>query len=305
MKPRFLFTFFIVFLNTGVPRALAACDQTYAAVDINSYYSSAADLSGSALKTALNTIIKGHRNLGYSCAWDILRMADEDPGNSDNVIGFYTRRSIPKADRDYGQNTPNAWNREHVWAKSHGISSKGMAAYSDTHHLRATDKSVNADRGSKDFADGGSAHWECSGCRFTGTTWSPPDEVKGDTARMMFYMATRYEGGDGVPDLNLVDAVGTGGNQFGDLCDMVQWHVQDAVDAAEKNRNDIVYSFQGNRNPFIDKPDYALHIWGEACGIDPPPPVDDAENDEDIPFLPWWGLVFLAAIVGRFGFVKR
>lgn len=269
----------------------SACTATFNnTVNLESYYASASGLDTSALKSALNSIIKGHINWGYSCAWDILRKTDEDPDNSDNVIGFYTRRSIPKIDRDYGLNTPDAWNREHIWARSHGISSNGMAAYSDTHHLRATDKSVNADRGSKDFANGGSPHGECTGCRFTQNSWEPPEEVKGDTARMMFYMATRYEGDDGVPDLNLIDSVASSGNQFGDLCDMLQWHVDDEVNAAETARNEIVYSYQGNRNPFIDRPDYAVLIWGDTCGISLPETPADPVN---VPMVPVWAIALL------------
>ena len=259
--------------------AIAQCDKAYLApLDVNAYYSGTESLTGEPLKAALNQLIDDHTKLSYACAWTILREADEDPLNSDNVIGFYGRRSIPKVDQDNGQSTGDFWNREHVWSKSHGISSTSMSAYSDLHHLRACDKSINSSRSDKDFADGGSPHSECSGCSVTTQSWEPADEMKGDTARIMFYMATRYEDEPGESNLELVDAVDTSGSEFGDLCDMVQWSVDDAVDAPEMQRNEIVYQYQGNRNPFIDRPEYVLEIWGDTCGVSPPEPID---NDGD------------------------
>ena len=245
---------------------MADCQPNFSsAIDLKLYYQTSHLLTGNQLKTALNQIIKDHQNLGYRCTWEALQLTDQDPLNADNVIGFYSRRSIPKAHRDYGQNTPDAWNREHLWPNSHGIKDKRSAAYSDLHHLRATDKSVNADRASKAFANGGTRHVECSACRFTNHSWEPPDKVKGDTARMMFYMATRYEGNDREPDLILVDRTDTRGNQFGQLCDLLSWHLADPVSAEEQSRNNQVYRFQGNRNPFIDQPVFAIQIWGARC----------------------------------------
>lgn len=286
----------IFLLLIAGPQYLWACSQKFSLpIDVNNYYSGSEGLTGDSLKAQLKNIVDGHTNYGYGCVWSILELADADPSNANNVIGFYTRRSIPIVDRDYGSNTPNAWNREHIWAKSHGIGNSDKPAYSDAHHLRATDKSVNADRASKDFANGGTQHSECSACSYTSNSWEPPDEVKGDTARMMFYMATRYEGIDSGGDLELQDSTGTSSPYHGDLCDMMQWHLNDPVSSEELQRNDIVYSFQGNRNPFIDFPAFAIAIWGEQCGL-VVPPISSQENDEDIPFLPWWALLTLPAI---------
>ena len=279
---------------------LACTPDPQPAYHPTAYYSSTQNLEGQALKSALNTLIKGHQTYSYSpCTWVMLEQADEDPTNANNVIGFYTRRAIAKSNRDQGGNTPNAWNREHIWPKSHGLSSKNQHAHNDGHHLRATDKSVNADRGSKDFAEGGTPHHECTGCSSTANTWEPPDEVKGDTARMMFYMAVRYEGNDnsGTGDLYLEDNLTSGGTEMGKLCDLMNWHLQDPVSAQEQQRNDVIYSWQGNRNPFIDHPHFAQSIWGPACGIST---VLETE-DNNIP-LPLWSLVLLA--VGVSAMVK-
>lgn len=273
---------------------LACTKITQPTYDETSYYSGLNGLSGESLRSALNDKINVHQYYSYSpCTWVILEEADEDPNDSSAVVGFYTRRSIPKADRDQGGNTPDYWNREHIWPKSHGFSSKNQYAHNDTHHLRASDKSVNADRGNLDFAEGGSPHYECSECSSTGSTWEPPDEVKGDTARMMFYMDVRYDGGDSssVGDLELVDGLtSTGQLTMGVLCDLMAWHIDDPVSLAEQQRNDIIYSWQGNRNPFIDHPEYAVSIWGPTCGISLP----TEPTEEKIP-TPFWAYFSIAS----------
>ena len=250
----------------------AACTkQTHPITSPSDYYSDITDESGEALKTVLNTLVKNHKRYSYTpCVWSILKEADEDPQNSDSVIGFYARRSISKADQDTGSNGGNAWNREHIWAKSHGFPNKSQHAYTDAHHLRSADRSVNTDRSNNDFANGGEPDTECSGCSEGDHTWEAPDEVKGDVARMMFYMVVRYEGNDptNTPDLELFDRKTESGQpEFGKLCTLMEWHLNDSVDDSKRIRNNIIQSWQGNRNPFIDHPEFAVRIWGDECGI--------------------------------------
>lgn len=238
------------------------------AIDISAYYQSTQGLTGDNLKSALNLIIRDHTRFTYSCVWTILQEADEDPQNPANIIALYTNRSIPKADRDAGQNDPNSWNREHVWAKSHGFPNQTQHAYTDAHHLRPADRSVNTDRSDNDFDNGGVLDTECTECREGSGTWEPPDRVKGDIARMLFYMVVRYEGSDtsNTQDLELVDrTTDSGDSHLGTLCTLVQWHNDDSVSNEERNRNGIVYGWQGNRNPFIDHPEYVVSIWGGEC----------------------------------------
>lgn len=243
-------------------------------VSLNQYYSGVSNnTNGAALKSQLNQIIDNHQNQSYSCVWSILREADEDIANTNNVIGFYSRRSIPKSMQDNGSNGNDAWNREHIWARSHGFRSSGQHAHNDAHHLRATDKSVNAARGNKDFDFGGAPQGECSNCRTDSDSWQPPSDLMGDVARMMFYMAVRYEGNDntGTPDLELVSrTTSTGETVHGWLDTMLEWNNLDPVSEEERLRNDIIYEWQGNRNPFIDHPEYVSRIWG---GAPPPPPI--------------------------------
>lgn len=250
----------------AAPQPEPTPEPSPAPTDLEVYYTEAAGKTGAELKGALHGIIKGHRRYSYREVWQILMDVDEDPNNPNNVVLLYTGRSQPK-DQNSGQDSanPDYWNREHVWAKSHGFPNQSQLAYTDVHHLRPADMSVNSSRSSKDFDNGGSRHREATGCRSDRDSWEPRDGVKGDVARMMFYMAVRYEGDDNVPDLEVVNRTGTSGPQFGKLCTLYKWHYDDPVDSLEKGRNDKVYVWQANRNPFIDHPEWVQSIWGGQC----------------------------------------
>jgi endonuclease I len=142
--------------------------------------------------------------------------------------------------------------------------------------LRAADRSVNTERSAKDFADGGLAlssedpREDCPLCLETSDSFEPPDAVKGDVARMIFYMSVRYNGDEGSNGVSLtvVDGVGTpfGGDtedngEIGDLATLMAWHVLDPVSDEERHRNNIIYDIQGNRNPFIDRPEFVNIVF--------------------------------------------
>lgn len=239
-------------------------------VDPIAYYQEIEGLTGTRLREALNHLIGDHVHHSYRCVWTILEELDADPARPGHILTFYTRRSIPVGERDRGGNDPDAWNREHVWPSSRGFPGTNQHAYTDVHHLRAADKSVNADRGNRDFDVGGKTHDECRACRVDRDSWEPPDEVKGDTARMLFYMDVRYEGrdGSGTGDLRLVDRINASGSRMGRLCTLLDWHRTDPVSAEERRRNDGASRWQGNRNPFIDRPELAVALWGEDCPAD-------------------------------------
>jgi endonuclease I len=227
------------------------------------YYDSAAGLTGEELKTALHNIIDNHTTYPYTDAstdvWDILKESDRDPTNPANVILIYTGWSVNGA-QEY--NNEAGWSREHVWAKSHGGFDEYPPAGTDAHHLRPADITVNAARGEKDFDNGGTQHSEATECYTDFDSWEPRPAVKGDVARMMFYMATRYEGDvAGEPDLELVNFTNTSGPIFGKLGTLIEWNEEDPVDDFERNRNEVVYSYQHNRNPFIDHPEWVALIW--------------------------------------------
>ena len=242
--------------------------------DISSYdyyYEDIDGINSSYLKSELHDLIDDNKVLPYTSSsrtdvWDALDQTDEDPNNPRNVILLYTGRSQAKSYKDHGQNDDNSWNREHVWAKSLGFGGypdTSKPASTDIHHLRPVDRSVNTARLNKYFGEGGSRHSEATGCYYTSSTWEPRDAVKGDVARMMFYMAVRYEGDDGFADLELNDRIS--GNYalpyIGRLSTLLEWHKQDPIDDYEKKRNQTIFDIQGNRNPFIDHPEFVDYIW--------------------------------------------
>jgi endonuclease I len=229
--------------------------------------------------------------------WTILEIADEDPNNSGRILDAYRNRSYAKVSDRAGTGSGLTYNREHTWPNSLGFASttgdKGLpyAPYTDTHMLYLTDAQWNADRGNKPFAKcdsncgerateanngqgGGSggypgnSNWVRTPDGNTGTfeVWG---RRKGDMARAVMYMAIRYEGGKDAatgqsePDLELTDdrsrIVKTSSSPayMGLLSTLIDWHLSDPPDAAERARNEVIYSFQGNRNPFIDHPEWA------------------------------------------------
>jgi endonuclease I len=247
----------------------------FAQVSVEEYYQSATGKTGSELKTTLHNIIKGHTELPYTSkdagdtynVWEALKETDQDPSDANNVILIYTGRSESKANQDNGSGG-DLWNREHIWAKSHGDFGTSRGPGTDIHALRPCDASVNSDRSNRFFDNGGTAHDEATDCKFDNDdfTWEPRDAVKGDIARMIFYMAVRYDGEDGHPDLKMTDdlsysTISDKTPVFGKLSVLKEWHEQDPVDAAEETRNEKVYGIQGNRNPFIDHPEWVEEVW--------------------------------------------
>ena len=239
------------------------------------YYATAEGRTGGALKAALHEIIDDHSALRYSSSSfdtaDAMEILDVDPANLDNITLFYSRRSEPAS-------TFPAWNREHVWPNSLGID--GITpAFSDLHNLRPTDSNVNSSRGNKWFDDSTAAdgnlripsHPEATGNTSDSNSWEPPDSRKGDVARACFYMAVRYEGTAGEPDLELTNDLGmvtTAGDMMGKLTTLILWHLLDPPDADDIARNDGIFTlFQGNRNPFIDRPEWVFEVFGNPLEL--------------------------------------
>ena len=249
--------------GTSTPTSTPTTSPTSTPSDPNAaYYAAAAGKSGTALRNALHTIIStGVTRLTYDQVWAALMVTDQDPSNSANVIEIYSGRSIAKSSNGGGADD---WNREHVWAKSHGDFGTATGPGTDVHHLRPEDVSVNSVRGNKDFDNGGSAVAQCSGCLTDADSFAPRDAVKGDVARMIFYMAIRYEGGDGFANLEPNESVNNGAAPYiGKLSVLKQWNAQDPPDAFEKRRNQVIYDqFQHNRNPFVDHPEWVASIFG-------------------------------------------
>lgn len=224
------------------------------------YYALAAGKTGPALESSLHQVISVQQKLSYDQVWDALKDTDQDPANGNNVILLYTGRSQSKATNGGGV---DEWNREHVWAKSHGDFGTATGPGTDVHHLRPTDVTVNSARGNKDFDRGGTQSTEAPGNYTDADSWEPRNAVKGDVARMIMYMAVRYEGGDGFADLEMNDLVNNGAAPYmGKMSVLLEWHRIDPPDTFEQRRNQRIYErWQGNRNPFVDHPEYADAIW--------------------------------------------
>ena len=259
-----LFTFVALFSSLTI----------FAQIPTN-YYSLAEGKSGIELKTALHNIIRNHKPYSYSGLEVQMRYTDEDPNNTNNVILLYTGWSYPKSANGGGTTD---WNKEHTWAKSQGDFGTSLGPGSDLHHLRPTDVTVNSKRGSLMFDNGGSLYTDPSrlgggdgntGCYVDGDSWEAADRVKGDVARMLFYMAVRYEKSgstyyDNV-NLELAENSSTSG-LHGKFSTLLQWNANDLVSDWEKRRNDRIYELQNNRNPFIDHPELVDYIWGNKVG---------------------------------------
>lgn len=233
----------------------------------NDYYGVEQDLSGEDLRNRLYLKIKDHHKFTYRQVWDALKYTDEDPENRNHVILIYSGKSIDKdKNNSVERNHPDYWNREHIWPKSHGFPKMSQAAYTDLHHLRPADRTINSSRGHKDFDFGGKQHREAPDTKSDKDSWEPRPAVRGDIARMLFYMDVKYSELEGY-DLELVNDTDSdsGDRTLGKLCTLLIWNQNDPVDQFEMQRHERIFKLQKNRNPFIDHPEWADRIWGDRC----------------------------------------
>lgn len=245
------------------------------------YYDSVDLSSPAALRQSLHDVIDGHTKIPYTSSstdtWDVLEVADQDPFNAGRILDLYQNRTFSK------QGGGNSfYNREHTWPNSYGFPDDGSAnlPYTDCHHLFLCDIDYNGARGNlyfddcitsctpyaADFYDGQSGVNSRDG-----DSWETWGGRKGDVARAMFYMDVRYEGDAGSePDLILTDDPAliqtSGGNNasvayMGLLQTLLEWHEADPVSDRERARNDAVFMYQGNRNPFIDHPEWVAGVF--------------------------------------------
>jgi endonuclease I len=255
--------------------ALAVAALPLSAAEPPGYYSPAAGLTGSALRNALHNIIDDHVVVSYSNARGALQVLDEDPANVNNLILLYERSSYPKS--QFISTTPGGWNREHCWPNSYGIDDGGPD-YSDLFNLRACGEPSNSDRANLYYDEStpsAPGYQQPAGpttpvASQDFDSWEPPLEVKGDLARAMFYMDIRYEGGTGEPDLAItenVSLISTSAAYMGRLSTLLIWHFLDPVSPAERTRLEGTYGYQGNRNPFVDHPEWVEQIYGPVAEL--------------------------------------
>ncbi len=294
------------------------------------YYDSVDTSSVEALRLTLHEVIDDHQRFPYSSSstdtWNILEAADEDPNNSGNILDVYKNASYAKFGGGEG-----VYNREHSWPRSFGFPDDGSQNYpfTDCHHLFLCNVSYNSYRGSRAFdtcdtgcserttvenngQGGGSGEYPGNSNWVGGVdgaygNWETWIGRRGDIARAQFYLDVRYEGGThggtgaSEPDLILTDdraliaASQTGNNEsvayMGLASVLYEWHIEDPVDDVERARNDVVYSYQGNRNPFIDHPEWLTVLLAVDVPSSPTAHVKLHQNFPN-PFNPNTTIVF-------------
>lgn len=246
------------------------------------YYDSLEGLSGNALKQAVQDIIAAPtvRLHSYADIWDIIRTADQNPENSNQIWDMYLEIPMAKLDQQTTSSIVGKWNREHIFCQSrggfevaNGDTADGIGVWnstsaasvvdgvSDAHHIRAENGQENSSRNNKNYGTVNSST-VYAGPSGTQGSW------RGDVARALFYMAVRFDGlnvVNGDPSEYLPSTTIASGN-IGDLATLLVWNHSDPRDDFEMNRNNYIYTWQMNRNPFIDYPLLVDYIFGANFG---------------------------------------
>jgi endonuclease I len=258
------------------------------------YYQNVNLSSPAQLRCSLHQTIKGHAVFDYQ--WTVLEIADAAPPdvcaagqNSPNqyILDVYRNRCYAKPGQRSGATGPGFYNREHTWPKSLGFGGDPSASKppsTDFHMLHLSASDYNSTRSNYPYGNcvsgcgneptdvnngtGGSSYGKSNhlGSNADGdTVYEVWDDMKGNMARAVMYMAIRYEGdphpnGTPEPNLELTNnlALVSGSNPYmGKLDTLLQWHAFDPVIDREHERNEVVYTYQNNRNPFVDHPEWA------------------------------------------------
>ena len=246
------------------------------------YYDGTAGLTGAALKTKLSQIItNGHQTKSYDNLYNGYPSTDSDNyyEKDGSVLDIYSENPSGKDPYVYQHGSKqcgsykvegDCYNREHVFPQGYFNSASPMV--SDIHHIVPTDGKVNGYRSSFPFGKVGSANFisengskrgTSASPNYSGTVFEPIDEFKGDVARMILYFATRYESKlSSFKDNDILTNSAFPGVEAWELAVLKEWHTNDPVSQREIDRNNAAYTYQGNRNPFIDHPEYVALIWG-------------------------------------------
>lgn len=259
------------------------------------YYNTATD-TGYTLKTQLHNIINNHSDQGYGALWTLfegnafLDYYQENDGTvydiySENPNGTDPYNFTPTTDKCGSYNSEaDCYNREHLVPQSYFNSASPMK--NDPFHVVPSDGWVNGKRGNLPFGKVGNSpnYTSQNGSKrgtsqtstfftYSGTVFEPLDAFKGDVARAFFYFATRYENQMNSFYTNNSSQAevmfdGSTDKVFSDdfIYLLLDWHLSDPVSTKEINQNNAIYNFQGNRNPYIDHPEYVCQIWATQCG---------------------------------------
>jgi len=226
-----------------------------------------------------------HSSVSYSGLWSAFYSTDDKPNGkvwdmySDNPGGTPPYEYTFGSDQGGSAGSEGSgYNREHSWPSSWYGATSPM--YTDIFMVYPTDNEVNNKRGSYPFGEVGSPTWtSLNGCKlgsstypgYAGTVFEPIDEYKGDFARAYFYMTTRYFEEDGSwPGSAMTD--GAVLEPWAEAM-LLEWNEADPVSLKEIDRNDAIYDIQGNRNPFIDRPDFVFKVFQPELSAVPTPNV--------------------------------
>jgi endonuclease I len=258
---------------------MVICGQGFSQIPPG-YYNATIGLTGYPLKTALKTIItSGHFDKGYGSLYtgyqttdsdnfydndgSVLDMYSEFPAGADNY--FYTHNNN-KCGNYSSEN--DCYNREHLLPQSVFNSASPMK--NDIHHVVPSDGYVNGQRGNLPFGEVTSTTWTsingskkgpCSFPGYGNLVFEPIDEFKGDVARCLLYFATRYESQVSSWSWSAMNGTSTQVYDQWFVNLLVKWHLQDTVNPREIVRNNAAFVYQGNRNPYIDHPEWVTQIW--------------------------------------------
>lgn len=243
------------------------------------YYSTCEGKKGAALLSALCDKISSHTNVGYDGLWNVYTTSDVRPNGK--VWDMYSTKEWTVGQQHCGNYSKvgDCINREHSVPQSWFNSASPMKA--DAFHVYPTDGKVNGQRSNYPYGEcvggtnlGSNGNVKALGrlgkstfAGYSGTVFEPDDEYKGDFARTYFYMAACYN--DKVAGWSGASFAGNKYPVFSTWTTnlLLKWHRQDPVSDKERDRNEAVYAKQKNRNPFIDYPELAEHIWGDATTI--------------------------------------
>ena len=263
-------------LLPNVQQQTALAETTWENTYTGSYYDNLnTDLEGSAFRAELAELITDTHTkyTSYSGLANVLPQSDADPDINGNILWFYTGTSVHYT--NLSGSSLGTTNREHVWPKDGGDAfPEKSGPGSDAHHLRPTEQSLNSTRGSKNFDEvaqtsanivkengssgyGNSAYGADALCYSSGSFFYPAKGYRGATARILFYVQTRW--GDQY-NLEFVDGAGSS-KTIGKISTLLKWHLEEPPTEEEIRRNEVVFGLQGNRNPFIDHPEYAAQIY--------------------------------------------
>jgi endonuclease I len=242
------------------------------------YYDPAQGLSGPALRQALYEIINDHTVITYSMLWEAFYETDRKPDGT--VWDIYS--DVPGGTPSYSfqfvsdqcgtyNGEADCFNREHSFPQSWFDGALPMNT--ELFHLYPTDAWVNQKRSNWPYGQVTAPTWTstngsklgpCSYPGCSGTVFEPIDAYKGDLARGYFYMLTRY-----LPNLTSWSCPMMANGEFLPWAEamLIDWHLQDPVSPKEVARNNAVYAIQGNRNPYIDNPQWVEAIWGPTASV--------------------------------------